>query len=179
MKTPANILVCRHRWPEDHMADCMNNPLTWNGGSLYVAANFCPCWPHAQSQLPYFWSPYPISIAPFYPPSLPHMWLLYEQRRHYLPESSSIRQKESVMFFRFEYSISKKWINLLSLDTCTKIFTQHLAVRSRDNWNIANPEKMPESGDRQESGTFFRFSILHFRLLRTGMQSVLFTARHC
>jgi hypothetical protein len=27
---------------------------TWNGGSLYKAANLYLCWPHAQSKLPHF-----------------------------------------------------------------------------------------------------------------------------
>ncbi len=54
----------------------MNNPLTWNRGSLYVAGNSCPCWPYAQSQLPHFWIPCPVPIAPFFPPSHPHMQLL-------------------------------------------------------------------------------------------------------
>ncbi len=31
-----------------------NNSLTLNGGLLYIAAYLCPCWPHAQSQLPHF-----------------------------------------------------------------------------------------------------------------------------
>jgi hypothetical protein len=58
---------------------CMSIPLTWTGGFLYAAANLCPYWPHAQSQLPHFSSPYPIPIAPFFPPSHTHMWILWTQ----------------------------------------------------------------------------------------------------
>ncbi len=31
-----------------------NNPITSSGGSLFEEANFHPCWPYAQSQLPHF-----------------------------------------------------------------------------------------------------------------------------
>ncbi len=47
---------------------CINNPLTWNYGSLYVAAKFCPCGPHAQSQLSHFKDPYPTPHCPSFPP---------------------------------------------------------------------------------------------------------------
>jgi hypothetical protein len=39
-------------------------PLTWSCGSLYKEANFHSCWPRAQSQQPYFKSPF---LAPFFP----------------------------------------------------------------------------------------------------------------
>jgi hypothetical protein len=48
-----------------------NNPLTWNDVSLYVAANLCPCWPHAQSQLPHFRHRVQSPLPPFlsFPPT--------------------------------------------------------------------------------------------------------------
>ncbi len=66
-----------------------NNPLTLNDGSLYEEANFCPCWSHAQSQLPHF---YPPCIAPtttFFSLSHPHMQKFTIADNINMPESSS------------------------------------------------------------------------------------------
>ncbi len=66
-----------------HVWCCMNiyirnNPLTWSGGSLYLAATLSPCWPHAWSELPQFWSPCPIPVALIFP-FLPTWWILWTQ----------------------------------------------------------------------------------------------------
>jgi hypothetical protein len=58
--------------------------------ALYVAANLCPCWSHAQSSLPHFWILYPVPIA--------HIFLLRPaQTQNYyntddinMPQSSSV-----------------------------------------------------------------------------------------
>jgi hypothetical protein len=67
-----------------------NNPLTWNGGSLYLVTNLCPCRPFAQSQLRNFQSPYPVPIAPFFP-SFPHTHVKTTTTDDInMPESSSV-----------------------------------------------------------------------------------------
>ncbi len=73
----------------------MNNPLTWNGGSLYVAAILCPWWPLApcsESTAP-FLVPLPnlhCSLLPSFPPTYV---ITMNTDDINMPESSSVRHR--------------------------------------------------------------------------------------
>jgi hypothetical protein len=67
----------------------INNPLTWNGGSLIVAANLHPCWPRAQSQLPHFCL-LPSSHCPSFSLLPTNLCNCYNTDGINMPESSSL-----------------------------------------------------------------------------------------
>ncbi len=86
-----------------HVWCCMNiyirnNPLTWSGGSLYLAANLCPCWPHVRSQLPQFWSPCPIPVALIFPFLSTHVNTMNTDYIN-TPKSSTLGHNLSSYFF--------------------------------------------------------------------------------
>jgi hypothetical protein len=86
-----NLFSCMHGIYKYLIYYLLTYLLTWNDSSLSVAANFRPCWHHAQSQLPHFRSPntQPLLSPPF-PPLPTNTCKYYNTDDINMPESSSV-----------------------------------------------------------------------------------------
>jgi hypothetical protein len=73
-------------------------PLTWNVGSLYVAANPHPCCSLAQSQLPHLRPSPPLVTLPFpLPSSRQHNVYLHADDIN-MPDSSSVGHRKELLY---------------------------------------------------------------------------------